>query len=180
MKPKTGRPDDPGLLEYLEDIIGSFIYKEKIDALDEDYNHLFDSKREKSDIAKISEKELEHLESHKNLAIEYVKREKLVFKLQNVQHQLSRHVANKEMMRNEGVIEEVGRRRKEEEKKMREKIKDKENLLKNYKRKKDELDQLKDVITGYESKLVEFEKRDIKIRKDMEHQLSIQIKIEVH
>jgi structural maintenance of chromosome 4 len=179
MKPKTGKPDDPGLLEYLEDIIGSYTYKEKIDALEEDYNRLFDSKREKTDITKISEKELENLESSKNAAIEYVKRERTVFKLLNVQHQLSRHIANREMMRNEAVIEEVGKRRKEEEKRMKEKIKDKENLLKNYKRKKEELEELKDVITGYEGKLVEFEKRDIKIRKDMEHQLSLEIKLEV-
>ena len=31
MKPKSGDPDKPGLLEYLEDIIGSNKHKQKID-----------------------------------------------------------------------------------------------------------------------------------------------------
>lgn len=34
MKPKSGDIDKPGLLEYLEDIIGSNIFKEKIEELD--------------------------------------------------------------------------------------------------------------------------------------------------
>jgi structural maintenance of chromosome 4 len=34
MKPRSGDPDKPGLLEYLEDIIGSNIYKERIEELD--------------------------------------------------------------------------------------------------------------------------------------------------
>ena len=34
MKPKSGDVDKPGLLEYLEDIIGSIRFKEKIEELD--------------------------------------------------------------------------------------------------------------------------------------------------
>ena len=33
MKPKSGDPDKPGLIEYLEDIIGSASYQAQIDQL---------------------------------------------------------------------------------------------------------------------------------------------------
>jgi len=31
MKPKSGNSENPGLLEYLEDIIGSGVHKERIE-----------------------------------------------------------------------------------------------------------------------------------------------------
>ncbi len=40
MKPKSGDVEKPGLLEYLEDIIGSIQYKERIDALELEYEKL--------------------------------------------------------------------------------------------------------------------------------------------
>lgn len=40
MKPRSGDADKPGLLEYLEDIIGSNIYKERIEELDTQYESL--------------------------------------------------------------------------------------------------------------------------------------------
>ena len=37
MKPKSGNPETPGLLEYLEDIIGSDVYIEEIEALSKSF-----------------------------------------------------------------------------------------------------------------------------------------------
>ena len=180
MKPKSGKQDDPGLLEYLEDIIGSYVYKEKIESLEEEYFKLYELKREKNDLVNISKLELLKLESAKNVAIEYVKKEKQIFQLVNISHQIARHKSNKEVMKNETVLNEIQVNKKEEEKKMREKIKDKENLLKNYKKKKTDLDEMKDKIQTYENKIQECEKKDIKLRKDMEHQLELDVKFQVH
>jgi len=40
MKPKTGNENKPGLLEYLEDIIGSNTFNEEIIQKDEEYDRL--------------------------------------------------------------------------------------------------------------------------------------------
>ncbi len=49
MKPKTGNPDNPGLLEYLEDIIGTDIFIPDIDRLSKEYEEMKLVKMEKSD-----------------------------------------------------------------------------------------------------------------------------------
>jgi structural maintenance of chromosome 4 len=179
MKPRTGKQDDPGLLEYLEDIIGSYVYKEKIDGLEEEYFKLYEKKREKNDLVNISKMELIKLETAKNVAVEYVRKEKQIYQLMNISHQIARHKSNKEVMRAEGVSNEVMLRKKEEEKKMRERIKDKETLLKNYRKKKQELDEINDWIQGQNNRIKECENRDIQLGKDIEHQLKVEEKFHV-
>jgi len=49
MKPKSGNPDNPGLLEYLEDIIGSDKYIEEIEQLTNSFEDQNMIKMEKSD-----------------------------------------------------------------------------------------------------------------------------------
>lgn len=44
MKPITMNPENPGLLEYLEDIIGTDIYSPKINQLSEELSVLEQSK----------------------------------------------------------------------------------------------------------------------------------------
>ena len=66
MKPKSGNYDNPGLLEYLEEIIGTQHFQENIDALQEDYNSLEAKKKEGGEHLKLRQKEIEILEVGKN------------------------------------------------------------------------------------------------------------------
>lgn len=75
MKAKTGDPDKPGLLEYLEDIIGSNKYQEQIDGLLEQYLVLDAQRREKGEMMRVVEMDLEKLEPAKDKAVEFVRRE---------------------------------------------------------------------------------------------------------
>lgn len=79
MKPKSGDPDKPGLLEYLEDIIGSNQHKERIEELEESYEKDNETRREKGERMRITENDLEKLNESKNLAIDYIRREKLIY-----------------------------------------------------------------------------------------------------
>lgn len=180
MKPKSGKQEDPGLLEYLEEIIGSCVYKEKIESMDEEYTKLYESKREKNELVSISRMELLKLESSKNLAIEYVKKEKQIYQLINIAHQIARHKANKEIMKFEGLLEETQKKKKEEEKIMKEKIKSQETLLQNYKKKKHEIDDVKDKIKALEIKITELEQKDVKLNEDMKHLLETEVKFQVN
>ncbi len=73
MKAKSGNPDSPGLLEYLEDIIGTQKYNEKIQTLDQDVEKMQEQRREKGERMRFTEKEVLELSSAKNSAIAYIK-----------------------------------------------------------------------------------------------------------
>lgn len=75
MKSKTGDENNPGLLEYLEDIIGSNTFNEKIIEKEKNFELLQLTRREKAELVKISEEDLKKLDDEKNLAVEYVKAE---------------------------------------------------------------------------------------------------------
>ena len=75
MKSKTGDENNPGLLEYLEDIIGSNTFNEKIIEEEKKFELLSLTRREKAELVKISEEDLKKLDDEKNLAVEYVKAE---------------------------------------------------------------------------------------------------------
>ena len=55
MKQKSGDREKPGLLEYLEDIIGSNIYIDQIEAGIQEYNMIEETKHEKGELMKLSE-----------------------------------------------------------------------------------------------------------------------------
>jgi structural maintenance of chromosome 4 len=76
MKPKSGNEEKPGLLEYLEDIIGSNQYKEKIESLEVEFEKLQEQRREKGERMRFTESELEKLNGAKNIAVNFVKKEK--------------------------------------------------------------------------------------------------------
>ena len=180
MKPKTGKQDDPGLLEYLEDIVGSYVYKEKIDTLEEEYFKLYDKKREKNDLVNISKLELVKLEAAKNVAVEYVRKEKQIYQLMNITHQIARHKANKELMKAEGMLDEALVKKREEEKKLKERMKDKESFLKSFRKRKQDLEEITDKIASFDNIIKECEKKDIQINKDMEHLLGVEVKYAVN
>ena len=76
MKPKSGDPEKPGLIEYLEDIIGSSVFQEKIETLIVEAEKLDTMRKERGEVMRIVEGDLLRLEPAKNKAVEYVKREK--------------------------------------------------------------------------------------------------------
>ncbi|XP_044535971.1 structural maintenance of chromosomes protein 4-like [Gracilinanus agilis] len=72
MKPKGQSEHDEGMLEYLEDIIGSGRLKEPIEVLSQRLDVLTEEREEKLKRVKIVEKEREYLEVEKNIAIDFL------------------------------------------------------------------------------------------------------------
>lgn len=88
MKPMTGKKEDPGLLEYLEDIIGSHAYVEQIHQLEKDYA---EAKREKENrllLVHDVRKELDSMESNKQKAIQFMEAEHRGLCLNHIFHNL--------------------------------------------------------------------------------------------
>ncbi|KAJ1736921.1 Structural maintenance of chromosomes protein 4 [Coemansia sp. Benny D160-2] len=75
MKPMGQTDSEVGLLEYLEDIIGTATYKSKIEVARERVDELNTVRSEKLHRAKIVEKEKNSLEDKKNEAVKFVKTE---------------------------------------------------------------------------------------------------------
>lgn len=87
MKPKTGNPDSPGFLEYLEEIIGTNVLIEKINELEEELDKLRSEKMEMAENFKAIEDEILLLNDTKNEALEFLKQERNIFQLKNLQLQ---------------------------------------------------------------------------------------------
>lgn len=79
MKPITGDEDKPGLLEYLEDIIGSNQYQKELDENLKLQETLAEVRREKGDRMSVSKQDLDKLEDSKQTAIQYIKLEKSIY-----------------------------------------------------------------------------------------------------
>jgi len=73
MKPKAPSEHEDGLLEYLEDIIGTSGYKEKIEAAFAEVERLNEERQHKLARLRLVEKEKEALEESRREAINYYK-----------------------------------------------------------------------------------------------------------
>ena len=79
MKPKAQNPNEVGLLEYLEDIIGSNKYVEEIETIERELETLREEKIEKTNRLRNAQRHLETLESGKNEALKiHLKRKRKV------------------------------------------------------------------------------------------------------
>lgn len=105
-----------GLLEYLEELIGSDQYKREIDTQEQNYEGLFGQKRDKGELVKLAEQELGKLDTAKNAAVDYIKKEKFMYQVDNLLCQAKRHVANKELIKHESNVRELNDKFKEESK----------------------------------------------------------------
>ena len=69
MKPIATTPNETGLLEYLEDIIGSNKYVEQIQTLENALANKNDERIEKTNRVKASQVEMNSLEKEKDIAV---------------------------------------------------------------------------------------------------------------
>jgi len=83
MKPKAINPNDTGLLEYLEEIIGSCVHVEEIEKLAKLLEDVNEKRIEQTNRVKASKSELDNLEEDRKIAVEYLISERKFWKLEN-------------------------------------------------------------------------------------------------
>lgn len=88
MKPKAQGEHDDGLLEYLEDIIGTSQYKTPIEQAITETDELNETCQEKERRVKIVEKEKDGLEDKKNTALAYIQDENEIAVKQSTLYQI--------------------------------------------------------------------------------------------
>eukprot|EP00096_Caligus_rogercresseyi_P007006 TRINITY_DN2421_c0_g1_i1.p1 TRINITY_DN2421_c0_g1~~TRINITY_DN2421_c0_g1_i1.p1 ORF type:complete len:1275 (-),score=567.41 TRINITY_DN2421_c0_g1_i1:128-3952(-) len=108
MKPKAQveGSSETGMLEFLEDIIGSSRLKEPIETFKERNAELDTLRTEKLNRVKLVEKEKDDLEGPKNEAIEYLRKENQVTNLKNQEYQVEAHRCGLKLEDHQGKKEE--------------------------------------------------------------------------
>uniref|UniRef100_A0A672P5S2 Structural maintenance of chromosomes protein n=1 Tax=Sinocyclocheilus grahami TaxID=75366 RepID=A0A672P5S2_SINGR len=170
MKPKGQTEHDEGMLEYLEDIIGSCRLKEPINILCRRVESLNEQRGEKLNRVKLVEKEKSALEGEKNKAVEFLSLENDIFKKRNLLcqfyvHDLQKRVSAKEAEKQQ--IQEDTKELSDKSSQLTEEIKTKNEELKGVEKK---LTKLTKFIESQKEKFTQLDLQDVEkqLQKDKE------------
>ncbi|KAH8413188.1 hypothetical protein KR009_008686 [Drosophila setifemur] len=168
MKPKGQTENETGMLEYLEDIVGTQRYIRPLQQINQRVDQLTDDRTEKHNRCKLAEREMKDLEQPFNEAVDYLKKENdfvrtkswvtqkyISIKKQKLEEYTKEYEARKEELKthDEG-IEVLKKERAEKEEIIRKEIEAYESLVK-------QREQIK-------KKLVEAERAHTEVQSTME------------
>eukprot|EP00557_Chaetoceros_sp_GSL56_P011228 CAMPEP_0176486162 /NCGR_PEP_ID=MMETSP0200_2-20121128/5422_1 /TAXON_ID=947934 /ORGANISM="Chaetoceros sp., Strain GSL56" /LENGTH=1331 /DNA_ID=CAMNT_0017882847 /DNA_START=84 /DNA_END=4076 /DNA_ORIENTATION=- len=169
MPPKGKTENDEGLLEYLEDIIGSNQYVEQTNEAAQKVEELTELRQEKLNRVKAVEKEKEGLEGAKLEAEALLNKEREIRKKKNILYQIHKHACQVEFERMEEKRSELSTQLEEERAKLdvaTKRVKEIENGLSTqhaeYEEAHAELVKTKEEFASYE-------RRDIQLREEIKH-----------
>ncbi|XP_050164447.1 structural maintenance of chromosomes protein 4 isoform X1 [Myiozetetes cayanensis] len=169
MKPKGQTEHDEGMLEYLEDIIGSGRLKEPIQTLCRRVEMLNELRGQKLNRVKMVEKEKDALEEDKNQAIEFLCLENKIFKEKNhiyqyYIHDLKKRIKDLEMQK--AKINEETKSINEKSSKLAEETKTKNKALKEFEKK---FNKITKFIEENKEKFNQLDLQDVRVRENLKH-----------
>ncbi|XP_056612785.1 structural maintenance of chromosomes protein 4 [Triplophysa dalaica] len=169
MKPKGQTEHDEGMLEYLEDIIGSCRLKEPINMLCRRVELLNEQRGEKLNRVKLVEKEKSALEGEKNKAVDFLTLENDIFKkrsflCQFYVHDLKQRVSTKEAEKHQ--IQEDTKDLSEKSSELTDHMKQKNEELKTVEKK---LNKLTKFIESQKEKFTQLDLQDVEVREKLKH-----------
>ena len=129
MKPKAENENETGLLEFLEDIIGTRRYVPLIDKLTKSIEDLGEIKTSKANRVKISRNEINELEDVKNQSLSYYHKEKESQILRHLLLIARRGMENNVIISKKNDMEKIQSEIEEIQKKMAEQISQSKNVL---------------------------------------------------
>ncbi|KAI5418893.1 structural maintenance of chromosomes protein 4 [Lathyrus oleraceus] len=169
MKPKSQGPHDEGFLEYLEDIIGTNKYVEKIDESFKQLESLNERRSGVVQMVKLSEKERDSLEDVKNEAEAYMLKELSLLKWQEKATKLAVDDTSGKMDELQVGVANLEENLKSERDKIQESkqsLKELETKHNNYMKRQEELD---NDMRKCKEAFKEFERQDVKHQEDLKH-----------
>lgn len=169
MPPKGKTEGEEGLLEYLEDIIGTNVYKETIDQKFKELEELNEERQSRLERVKAVEKQRNALEGHKNEAEAYLRTENNLTKARNKlwQHQAAKARRNLDAINKEiTALEETLAHEQEQHRSLQESVAEAEAKFDVMKREYEALG--KKAIEAQEE-LARAEKEDIRLSENLKH-----------
>ena len=169
MKPKAATPHDEGLLEYLEDIIGTNRYIERIDELNKQLEEVTEQRDSHVQRLKHVEKERDGLEGARKEAEAFMTKEGELLGWQSVLYRLYIKQAGVNLEQIHATKDQLEARLREEKERQAESDAALGAIKKEYEAGVRELDAVQSEMdeTGREFK--DFERRDVKFREDLKH-----------
>eukprot|EP01080_Neovahlkampfia_damariscottae_P000698 gene698-8950_t len=169
MKPKAPNEHEDGLLEYIEDIVGTNKYQEMIKTAEENVDKINEERTEKLNRVKISEKDKESLEGSKNDALEFVhkKKEQIRTKAKLIQLKEKQDLEKKEESLQKR--EELTEKNEAEIKKLDESIQKAKETEKSYKEGKKKYDEIFNELNDVKKEFQKFERQHIEVKEDEEY-----------
>ncbi|KAI7800473.1 structural maintenance of chromosomes protein 4 [Triplophysa rosa] len=169
MKPKGQTEHDEGMLEYLEDIIGSCRLKDPINMLCRRVELLNEQRGEKLNRVKLVEKEKSALEGEKNKAVDFLTLENDIFKKRSLLcqfyiHDLKQRVSAKEVEKHQ--IQEDTKDLSEKSSELTDNMKQKNEELKTVEKK---LNKLTKFIESQKEKFTQLDLQDVEVREKLKH-----------
>ncbi|TDH65361.1 hypothetical protein CCR75_002999 [Bremia lactucae] len=170
MKSKgTDGTNEDGLLEYLEDIIGSNVYVEPTERVWNEVEQCNEVRGEKVNRVKLVEKEKTHLEGPRAEALEYLRKEKEVYMKTNILYQLWIQEASKNRQLCESKRDELQVKYKAEQARMDKNREELQSVEAIYQRVKSEHDEVAKQLDEAKAEYAEFEKQDVKLREELKY-----------
>uniref|UniRef100_A0A3Q1H250 Structural maintenance of chromosomes protein n=1 Tax=Acanthochromis polyacanthus TaxID=80966 RepID=A0A3Q1H250_9TELE len=172
MKPKGQTEHDEGMLEYLEDIIGSCRLKEPIQTLARRIEILNEQRGEKLNRVKLVEKEKNALEGEKNKAVEFLTLENDIFKhksqlYQYHVHDLQKRIVDKEQEKQK-ILDDT-KELTEKNAKISQEMEKMNQELKNVEKKQNKLNKY---IETQKEKFTQLDLQDVEAREKIKHSKS--------
>lgn len=178
MKAKAENDNDDGLLEYLEDIIGTSGYKKAIEEAQTQVETLNDDCAEKSNRLQIVEKELNNLEGTKNEIIHHLEIENELTMKRSALLQLYIYVCNKRIQLSNSVIEEQQTNLQQELEKTSTNKDQVDQLKQDHKTRSKELEGMKKKVQEMSKKLSKHEIEKVQVEEKKKHLDSKRKKLE--
>lgn len=169
MQPKAANEHENGLLEYLEDIIGSNRFVEAIEQASKQVETLNELRQEKLNRVKLVEKEKDGLEGAKTEAEEYLKiSHKLLLKRAQL-FQLFESESRANEAETLAQMEELNKKLAHERAKMEERTEKLRSMEKEHKRKQDAFNKTRDQMQKCNDDFAMADRQDIQCREDIKH-----------
>ncbi|KFZ69241.1 Structural maintenance of chromosomes protein 4, partial [Podiceps cristatus] len=178
MKPKGQTEHDEGMLEYLEDLIGSARLKDPIQTLCRRVEILNEQRGEKLNRVKMVEKEKDALEADRNKAIEFLCLENKMFKEKNhicqyYIYDLKKRINDMDIQK--GKINEETKDINEKSSKLADEMNTKNKALKELEKK---LNKITKFVEESKEKFTQLDLQDVKVRENLKHAKSKAKKLE--
>ncbi|XP_053620352.1 structural maintenance of chromosomes protein 4 isoform X2 [Plodia interpunctella] len=166
MKPKAQTEHESGMLEYLEDIIGTSRYKEPIEKLSVKVEEYTEMRKEKLNRVRLVEQEKQKLEQPMREAVEQMNLTNTMLRTRNMLLQKYIHETNKIIDNKEKEMDELKQNLNaidEKLNKIKDELHEKTTVLKNGTQKYDDLQKQKDEIS---EKLQQYKKQTVSVVAD--------------
>ena len=170
MKPKAPSPHEDGLLEYLEDIIGSNKHVEPINEAHKAIEELNEQRATKLNSLKAVEQQMGELEERKAEADAYMRAESQLHERQSAFYQKNMAECQEIIEAAEAKRDELQARLQDEKSKAKENVDQLSVLEKAYKKGKKEHDKVAAQLEKSRTEFQAFEREDIKNREELKHQ----------